>query len=264
MVRPLIAGLGGVLAIAISGCVGQTSYQKKVEEASVLTRDLSELQRKNLELAHENEGLRTEIGGLRTKLDEIVEGRKRLEQMLSKKPDKVYQRMAELEREKVGLKEDLANLEKVRGEKVSDARMLYETLLEVMKEDIAAGRVNVAELHGLITVSPVDAALFEPDSGVITSSGMHLLRKITDFLKSARGSEVQVSAGFDLPAESKTPDGSQSSWILPMTRIGAVTGVLRMNGVDPAALKVVVIGGFLSGNLKSGARRIEISIKAKE
>lgn len=264
MVRALIAGLSGLMAVAISGCVGQASYQKKVEEASVLTRDLTELQRKNLELSHENEGLRTEIGGLRTKLDESLEGRKRLEQMLSKKPDKVYQRMAELEREKVGLKEDLANLEKVRGEKVSDARMLYESLLEVMKDDIAAGRLNVAELHGRITVSPVDAALFESESGVITSSGMRLLGKITDFLKSVRGSEVQVSAGFDFPAEFKTPDGSQSSWILPMTRIGAVTGVLCMNGLDPAALKVAVNGEFRSGNLKSGSRRIEISIKAKE
>jgi chemotaxis protein MotB len=264
MVRGFIAGLGGVLLVAASGCVGHTAYQKKVDEASDLSRDLTQVQRKNLELVHDNEGLRAEITGLRSKVVELSEARKRLEQMLSTKPEKVYERMAELEREKVGLKEDLANAEKSRGAKVSEARMVYESLLELLKADVAAGRVTVNELHGLITVAPVNDALFEAESAVIHAGGARMLRKAAEFLKGIRAGEIQASTGLEMSTETKAPDRSPSTWNLAMMRVNAVTVFLNSSGIDPAVLRAVIRGDFRAGGGKSGSRRIEISIKMKE
>lgn len=253
------------------GCVGQSTYQKKLEETTCLTRDLSDLQRRNAELARENDGLRTEVSALHLKAGELEEGKKKLEQMLSAKTEAPYQMVVQLEREKSLLTEDLAKLLRTQEDKVRDVSRIYESLLERMKDEIAGGKVTVSELRGRVTIAVLQEALFHGETGELSPGGASLLLKLADILKQPRDSEVSVAVPFHIPSAPSTGAGRPGSpGDVPSARAIAVARFFRQNGIDPEKLAAVVRGDFeLFADIglatsRAEVLRVEITVAAKD
>jgi chemotaxis protein MotB len=252
MLRRVLFIIFSFCIISQFGCVGQSVYQRKLEEASSLTKDLTEVREKNMDLTRENERLRAEAVELGRKIGELEAGKKDFQALLVQKQDAPTQKIAEQGREIERLRGDIANIHRDREGKVRDVSILYESLLERMKDEIALGRVSISELRGTVKVTVPEEILFAPGSDEVAPGGVNVVRKVADLLKGARDRDVRVESAFDISAESE-PAGKRSlPWEPYAARTVVLAELLRRNGVEPAAINAVVSGGFGHGS-SSGA-----------
>jgi len=261
--------LASALLLCQFGCVAQGTYQKKVEETSGLARELADLQSKNTGLARENEGLRTEQARLLSRVDELEAGTKKLEQMLAARTEPSFGMMAELEREKARLNQDLSRLLSVQEGKVRDVSRIYETLLEGMKDEIASGRATVSELRGKITITVRDETLFSGDNVEINPAGIPLLSKIADRLKGAGENEIVIALPFEMPESVPAAAAKNASpAVIPAFRAMAIARIFLKEGIEPGNLVAVARGTFASARDEGRiatlgkAPRVEITVTA--
>ncbi|MDD2319855.1 MAG: hypothetical protein PHO83_07385 [Geobacteraceae bacterium] len=271
MVKRTAVFFSCMLLSAQFGCVSQGTYTKKVEEVAGLSRDLVEMQRRNTELVKGNEVLRADIAGLRTKLDELEATRKSLEQTISNGAGTHYQLVAELEREKGRLREDLAKLFRLQDDKVRAVSRTYESFLERMKDEIADGQVRVTELRGTVTLVILEKALFEGLNTELSSQGKSLLRKVADMLKDVKDRDVSVEAFYSIPGSMPDiPSRQQTTWREPTLRSLAIVRFFRQSGLSSTTLSAVTRGEFDlaadTGTMTDSSRRqrIDVSIAVKE
>jgi chemotaxis protein MotB len=271
MVKRLAVFFCCVLVLALSGCVSQGIYDKKVEELTGLSRDLVEMQRRNTDLVRENEGLLADIAGLRAKLDELEAARKSLEQTVLTGSGTHYQLVAELEREKGRLREDLAKLLRVQDERVRSASRTYESFLERMKDEIAAGQVRITELRGTVTLAILDKALFDGAKDDLSAPGTLLLRKVAEMLKDVMDRDISVEAFYSIPDKSSDISSRPSTpWSVPILRSLAVARFFRQGGINSAVLSSVTSGEFdlvADSSITAGRGKLQsiyVSIAEKE
>jgi chemotaxis protein MotB len=233
-----------VCFLSLLGCVGQNTYQKKVEETSDLTKDLAEVRKRNMDLTRENEGLRAEAVELGRKIGQLEAGKKDLQELQAKNQDTPTIKIAEQGREIERLREDLANLQRGQEGKVRDVSILYESLLDRMKDEVSHGRVSISELRGTVTVTVPEEMLFAADSDQVKPDGMNVVRNVADLLKGARDREVRVEATFDISSETEAAGKHRLPWETAADRTVALAELFRHNGVEPTAINVAVNGGF--------------------
>lgn len=231
--------------LAISaGCVGRNVYQKKLDEAANLNTDLTDIRNRNLDLARENERLRGEISTHLEKIGKLEAGNVELRGLIAMKEETPARKIVSQGREIERLKDDLANLQRGREEKARTVSILYENLLERMKDDVAHGRVSIAELRGKVSVTVREDVLFSGKTSEFSHEGESIVRKIASFLKGARDREARIQTSLDMgakggkvPSQCIPPDS-------PIVRAAALAGLLGRSGVDPGILSVSACGGF--------------------
>jgi len=245
MVKRIIALFCLFPLFGMVGCVGQSAFEKKAEEAASVSKDLAEVQRRNTALVRDNEGLRADIAGLRTKIDELETARKRLEQTMVSGEQAPYQFVAELEREKGLLRDDLAKILRTQDDRVRTSSRIYESFLEIMKDEIARGQIRLSELRGTIRLEFLDEAIFDGTKTDISSQGISLLRKVAGLLKDRKEIDVTVESGYEIP--SNGPDASarqQTPWHVPVLRTIAVSRLMLQSGVASTTLSSNTRGEF--------------------
>jgi chemotaxis protein MotB len=253
------------------GCVGQSAYEKKVAEATSFSRDLAEAQSKNTDLVRDNESLRADIAGLRAKVDELETARKRLEESILSADQTPYQFVAELEREKGRLREDLAKILRTQDDRVRASSSIYESFLERMKAEIAQGQVRVSELRGIIRLEFLSEAFFKGITADLSPQGTALLRKVAGLLKDSKDIDVSVESYYKItPTRMGNSDNQLTPWRVPMLRSVSVAQFILQSGVESATLRTITRGEFGLANKSemmtdSGkAPGIDISIAVKE
>lgn len=253
--------------LGLVGCVGQSAYEKKSVEATSFSRNLAEEKQKNADLVHVNEGLRADISGLRAKVDELESAKNRLEQTIGSGEQNPYQFVAELEREKYRLREDLAKIMRTQDDRVRTCSSIYESFLERMKEEIAQGQLRVSELRGTIRLEFRDKEIFDGTRMTLTPQGTSLIRKVSDLLKDTNDIEVSVETYYEIPS---TSDNQLTSWQAPVQRTVSIARLLLQSGVKSTILGTNTRGTFSTATknemmTRSGkAAGIEISIAVKE
>jgi chemotaxis protein MotB len=215
----------------------------------------------------------------------LLKDKAELEKILKAKSDTLSQNITEL-RQKVAvletennnleaanrkLKEDAANLVKVREEKVKEVSNTYEQLLKNMKNEIALGQVTISELKGKLTVNMEAAILFDSGKADVKNDGLEILQKMVETLKGVKDKAIRIEGHTDnvqiTGALAKT---FPTNWELSAARADNVAKYLQQQGLDPANLsatafaeyKPVADNGTKEGRAKN--RRIEITLVAKD
>lgn len=245
MVKRIVAFFCFFPLLGMVGCVGQSAYEKKVEEATSISKDLAEAQHRNTALVRENEGLRADISGLRAKVDELETAEKRLEQTMASGEQTPYQFVAELEREKGRLREELAKIQRTQDERVRTSSRIYESFLEIMKDEIAQGELRISELRGTIRLELLEEALFDGTKTDISPQGISLLRKVAALLKDRKDIDVSVESGYEITSLGlDTPARQLTSWRGPVLRTISIARLILQNGVSSENLKANTRGEF--------------------
>jgi len=257
--------------LGIVGCVGQSAYEKKAAEATSFSRDLAEAQSRNTGLVRDNESLRADIAGLRAKVDELEIARKRLEQSILSADQTPYQFVAELEREKGRLREDLAKILRTQDDQVRASSSIYESFLERMKAEIAQGQVRVSELRGTIKLEFLAGAIFDGTTADLSPQGTVLLRKVAGLLKDSKEIDVSIESYYEItPIRLANVDTQQTPWHVPVLRSVSVARFIVQSGVESATLRTITRGEFglakKSGMMTDSGKApgIDISIAVKE
>ena len=252
----------------IFGCAGQGIYEKKSEEVSGLSKDLTEMQKRNTDLVRENEKLRADVSGLTLRMEELEAAKKRLEQSVSSSDHSPYQFVMELEKEQNRLREELAKLLRSSNDKVRNVSRIYESFLERMKDEIAEGRVRISELRGTVTVAIQDKALFDGDRTELSPRGSALLQKFAGLLRDVKDVNVTVESLYEVTTP--YPESSarqQAPWDVPAHRTVVVASFIQQSDV---VCETATRGKFVrtdpSGPVIDNDmfHRIEISITDKE
>lgn len=258
-------------ALFFAGCVGQGAYEKKIQEASTLTREANLLKREKTEISRENDALRMELDATGRKVSQLELSKKKLEETLSSGTDRNSQRLIELEKENNRLKAGLDRVLQGREEDARGASRLYENLIERMKDDIARGFVKLAELRGRVTITVEGTVLFEKGKDALKPSGTVLLKKIAGIHKELGIREIQITSSFITNhASHESRNFSGGAWLLNSGRAAAVARLLGENGFNPSDIVTTVSGRveFLgAGNpdaMKETLRPIEIVAIVKE
>jgi len=282
-----------LLAAGLAACtVMQSTYQKKADEADMLTQRLAALQRKNDDLiaenavlksdlermTHQNEKMTTDLSYVTDQRDKAVEDKEELDRILKSRSDTLSQsivdlrrRVADLETENERLKAENASLVKAREEQVRKVSSTYESLLEKMKSEISQGQVTISELKGKLTVTMVDAILFDSGRAEVKKGGREILGKVVPVLKDAEDKWIRIEGHTDnVPISRALAQRYPTNWELSAARAINVTRFLQDQGIDPGILSAVAYGEWkpvatndtAAGKAKN--RRIEIILVPKE
>ncbi len=222
--------------LALTACVSTDTFRKKEAEAARYQQDLQAEQGRS--------------ANLKTKLEATQADLKTARGDLQASDAK----LRDLQSSKQQLEVAKADLERKSAE--------YEQLAGSLKGEIEAGRVELTELRGKMTVKMKDKILFSSGSAAVGKDGRNALQAVADALKNVQGKTIRVEGHTDdVPT---TGTAFASNWHLSTARALAVVRFLQACGVNPTKLAAAGYGEFQpvadndSAEGRSQNRRIEI------
>ncbi len=295
-----LAALAAALALGVSACtVMQSTYQQKVSEAETMAGRYASLQKAYEALSVENGELRyrgdrlaadlaamtqqkgkveTDLSYMTGQRDKLSQDREELSEILKARTDTLSQnvfelrkKVADLEEENAGLRRENERLARAKEEQVQKVSSTYENLLEKMKVEVAQGQVAISELKGKLSVTMVDAILFDSGRAEVKRGGLDVLRKVISILKDVRDKSIRIEGHTDnLHIGGALAKRYPSNWELSAARAINVARYLQDQGIDPAQLSAVAYGEWKpvadnatpEGRAKN--RRIEITLVERE
>jgi chemotaxis protein MotB len=222
------------LAVLTSACVSKGAFLKKTAEADQLKVHGTELEA----------ALAAKQTELSAKQAELSAAQKRAGELQAQ--------VDELSTSKSKLESAKAELEQKSGE--------YEKMASALRGQIDAGRVELTELRGKMTVKMKDKVLFSSGSARLGKDGKDALAAVAEVLSGVEGKVIRVEGHTD-----NVPLGKgATNWELSVARALAVLKALQDGGVDPTRLAAAGYGEFqpIAANDtpegRSQNRRIEI------
>lgn len=201
-------------------------YKKKLDDQSQKTADL---EKKVAELDARITSLDADKKSLEDKVKADEDNLSAKQTDLKATQDKVTELQAlndELSKSKRKLEEAKQELEKKSA--------AYEQLAGSLKTEIEAGKIELSELRGKMTVKMKDKILFSSGSATLGREGKEALEKVAEALKSIQGKMIRVEGHTD-----NVPTGGgafPTNWELSNARAIAVVRYLQEKGVDPTLL----------------------------
>ncbi len=221
------------LALTLVGltaaCVSTDTLRKKEAEAAQLRSRGAELEAALATKESELDSARTRSRELEARVDELSTSKSKLESA-----------KAELEKKSVE----------------------YEKMASALRGQIDAGRVELTELRGKMTVKMKDKILFSSGSAALGKDGKEALAAVATVLRDVGGKVIRVEGHTDDVPLGRGPFAT--NWDLSAARALAVVRFLQASGVDPVRLAAAGYGEFqpIAANDtpegRSQNRRIEI------
>ncbi len=233
----------------MSACVSAEKFRNKAAEADQLRAHGAELEATLARRDGELEKQSQEARALKAQLAE-----------LSTSKGALQSRVDELTASKTHLETAKAELEKKSAE--------YEKMASALRGEIDAGRVELTELRGKMTVKMKDKILFSSGSATLGRPGKDALAAVAEVLRSVEGKVIRVEGHTDNVPLGR--GGFVSNWDLSVARALAVVRFLQEAGVDPTRLAAAGYGEYqpiASNDTPEGRslnRRIEIVLAPGE
>jgi chemotaxis protein MotB len=237
-----------VLAGLTSACVSQGKFRNKAAEADQLRARGSELEAELSTTQGELAKSRDEASALKAQLDALSASKQQLQSQV-----------ADLATSKTKLETVKAELEKKSSE--------YEKMANALRGEIDAGRVELTELRGKMTVKMKDKILFSSGSATLGRPGKDALRAVAEVLTGVEGKVIRVEGHTDNVPLGR---GYATNWDLSVARALAVVRFLQESGVQPTRLAAAGYGEhqpIASNDTPEGRsqnRRIEIVLAPGE
>lgn len=232
-------------------------YEQESEKTADFTRKVGEMGTRVTILEEESKQLsdrfRAAEGSLEAKQADLRATQERVAELQAL--------VSQLARTELQLSQAKAELERKSGE--------YERVTASLREEIEAGRVQVSELRGRMTIKLADRVLFASGSAVLDGNGRTALGKVAEALRAARGRLVRVEGHTDdVPVQPGGP--FPSNWELSTARALAVVRFLQDAGIDPTMLSATGYGEYQpiaandTAEGRSQNRRIELVLAVPE
>jgi chemotaxis protein MotB len=245
-------------ALAFVACgIPKEQFDAKALEAEELGRKYKDESGKTAALTEKVEALTKQVKDLeeqRAALESQLMNKEAERRALEERNAQLAALNDELSKSKRKLAEAKEELEKRSSE--------YESLAQSLKGEIDAGKIELSELKGRMTVKMKDKILFASGSAKVGKEGQDALSKVAIALRDVKGKIIRVEGHTDdVPTDGKA---FPSNWELSLARAMAVVRVLQDQGVDPTKLSAAGYGQYQpiaandSPENKSLNRRIEI------
>ena len=178
----------------------------------------------------ENATLKAQIDELNTTNQKLIQDKQSYQDSLTAREADLQKQMAELQAKDMQVKEQ------------SDA---FRQMQEAMKAEVDSKQVTIKELEGKLTLSMVEAILFDSGKANVKKAGKDALAKVAEVLKNVKDQDIIVAGHTDnVPITSKLAATYPTNWELSAARAIAVVKLLEADGVDPKLLLAAGFGEF--------------------
>jgi chemotaxis protein MotB len=174
---------------------------------------------------------------LKAQIDELNAANQKLTQDKQSYQDSLNAREVELQRQ-------MAELQ-AKDMQVKEQSDAFRQMQEAMKAEVDAKQVTIKELEGKLTLSMVEAILFDSGKANVKKAGKDALKKVAEVLKNVKDQDIIVAGHTDnVPITTKLAATYPTNWELSAARAIAVVKLLEAEGVDPKLLLAAGFGEF--------------------
>ena len=149
-------------------------------------------------IAERQSGLKTQIDELNATKQQLAQDNESCQTSLKEREHELQERMAELEKKDVQTQEQSA---------------AFRQMQTAMKAEIDAKQVTIKELEGKLTLSMVEAILFDSGKATVKKQGKETLKKVAEVLKGVTDQDVVVAGHTDnVQITSKLAETYPTNW----------------------------------------------------
>jgi chemotaxis protein MotB len=276
-----------VLAVLVSafGCVSSGKYQERLTDIDNLKNNVSSLEETLKQKDAELEKLNGEYEDLKTHDLAMSVDNKNLNDILKAKRDELNKIIAEL-RAKLATKEvEVFSLQKHMDElsqekaqaiaekekSIAEVEKTYDSMVGAMQEEVEKGEVTITQLKDKLTLSMVEAILFDSGSSKVKKDGEKVLDRVAEILKKVTDKQIRIEGYTDnVPIRGALSEKFPTNWELSTARATNVVRYLQRDGIDPQLLGTCGYSEYrpIASNRteegKAKNRRIEIVLTPKD
>lgn len=233
------------LLLLAGGCVSKNNYQQKVNEADLLTADVTTLTATVAELRQDKQILQADLATLNSRLAEVLQDNSRLQRelLVATATQERQEGNLSLHQQRVDTlqarnEELLANVEELnraldkeriaREARLAQVRHTYEELVDALEDEIKRGELTISNLEGKLTVNLRNQILFASGETRLREEGKSVLKNLGDVLNRFPERALQVAGHTDdVPISPALSQRFPSNWELSSARANSVIHFLQ-------------------------------------
>ncbi|WP_321390571.1 OmpA family protein [uncultured Desulfuromusa sp.] len=240
------------LSLVLSSCVSKNTYQQKVNEADLLTRDVTTLSVANDELRQDKKDLQDDLSNLNARLVEALQQNSKLQRDLlaayanqerqegnltlhQQQIDAMHVQLTDMQQTNDQLLTTIEELnralekEKIAREaRLAKVKNTYNQLVGALEEEIKRGELTISNLEGQLSVNLLNKILFDSGKTVIKKEGLKVLQSLGDVLSKFPDKALQVAGHTDnVQISERLKERFPSNWELSTARATSVVHFLQ-------------------------------------
>ena len=276
-----------VLAALLSalGCVSSGKYQERLTDIDKLKNNVSSLEETLKQKEGELAKLNNEYEDLKKHDLALSKDNKNLNDILNAKKDELNKTIAELRARLATREVDIFSLQKHMDElsqekaqaiaekekSIAELKKTYDSMVGAMQEEVEKGEVTITQLKDKLTLSMVEAILFDSGSSKVKKNGEKVLDRVAEILKKVTDKQIRIEGYTDnVPIGGALAEKFPTNWELSTARATNVVRYLQRDGIDPQLLGACGYSEYrpiASNNTEEGKaknRRIEVVLTPKD
>jgi chemotaxis protein MotB len=132
-----------------------------------------------------------------------------------------------------------------KEEKVKEQSEAFTRMQQAMKAELESKQVALKELEGKLTLTMVEAILFDSGKAEVKQEGRDALQKVADVLKTVEDQEIVVAGYTDnVQIGERLAKIYPSNWELSAARAISVVKILVADGVNPENISAAGYGEY--------------------
>lgn len=241
-----------LLPLVFGACVSKNTYQQKVNEADLLSRDVTDLSASIDELRQDKTSLQNDLSALNDRLVDVLQQNSKLQRdLLSAYAAQerqegnlsLHQQQIEAMREQLTdmqqtndqllstIEELNRALEKekiAREARLAKVKNTYDQLVGALEEEIQRGELTISNLEGQLSVNLLNNILFDSGQTVIKKEGQKVLKSLGDVLNKFPDKALRIEGHTDnVQISSRLIERYPTNWELSTARATSVVHFLQ-------------------------------------
>jgi chemotaxis protein MotB len=240
------------LPLVLGACVSKNTYQQKVNETNLLTRDVTTLSVTNDELRQDKKKLQDNLSNLNARLVDALQQNSKLQRDLlaayanqerqegnltlhQQQIDAMHAQLIDMQQTNDQLLATIEELnralekEKIAREaRLAKVKNTYNQLVGALEEEIKRGELTISNLEGQLSVNLLNKILFDSGKTVIKKEGLKVLQSLGDVLSKFPEKALQVAGHTDnVQISARLKERFPSNWELSTARASSVVHFLQ-------------------------------------
>ena len=240
------------LPLALGACVSKNTYQQKVNEADLLTHDVTDLSEVVSELRQDKKNLQDDLSNLNARLIDVLKQNSKLQRHLLAAQATEERQEGNLtihQQQIAALSEQLADMQQTndqllttieelnqalekekiaREARLAKVKNTYNQLVGALEAEIERGELTISNLEGQLSVNLLNNILFDSGKTAIKPAGQKVLKSLGDVLNKFPDKALQIAGHTDnVQISSRLIERYPSNWELSTARATSVVHFLQ-------------------------------------
>ena len=240
------------LPLVLGACVSKNTYQQKVNESDLLTRDVSDLSATVNQLRQDKKNIQEDLAKLNARLVDVLQQNSKLQRDLlaAQATEERQEGNLTIHQQKIAaLSEQLGDMQQTndqllttieelnralekekiaREARLAKVKNTYNQLVGALEAEIERGELTISNLEGQLSVNLLNNILFDSGKTAIKPDGQKVLKSLGDVLNKFPDKALQIAGHTDnVQISSRLKERYPSNWELSTARATSVVHFLQ-------------------------------------